>query len=57
MKRNNTFRYIRRYVGKGQRDSLKRIHESNKENVIVKTHIDYQSIESILIKHNKNHFK
>ena len=44
-------------MGKGYRDSLKRIHESNEENVIVKTHAERQSIESKLIEHNKKHFK
>ena len=44
-------------MGKGYRDSLKRIHESNEENVIVKTHINRKSIESNLIEHNKKHFK
>ena len=36
MKRNNAFRYITRHAGKRYRDSLKRICESNEENVIVK---------------------
>ena len=57
MKRNNAFRHITRHAGKGNRDSLKRTHESNEENVIVKTYVDRKSIESKLIEHNKNHFK
>ena len=29
MKRNHMFRYLTRHAGKGQRDSVKRIHEIN----------------------------
>ena len=44
-------------MGKGYRDSLKRIYESNEENAIVKTYIDRKSIEAKLIEYNKKHFK
>ena len=45
-----------RYAGKGKRDSMKRIHESNNENVIIKSYADCQSFESKILEFNTKHF-
>ena len=46
-----------RYAGKGKRDSMKRIHESNNENVIIKSYADCQSFESKILEFNTKHFQ
>ena len=40
-----------------RRDSVKRIHESNNENVIIKSYVDCQSIKSKIIEYNTKHFQ
>ena len=45
MQRNHMVRYLTQHAGKGQRDSVKRIHKVNEENIIMKTYIDHKVIE------------
>jgi len=56
LQRYHEFRYLSRHAGKGRRDNLKRIHECNDENVIVKSYTDRQSIEEKIIDFNTKHF-
>ena len=57
LQRNHEFRYLSRYAGKGKRECVKRIHECNNEEVITKSYIDRQSIESKIIEYNTKHFQ
>ena len=57
IQRNHEFRYLSRHAGKGKRESVKRIHECNNEEVITKSYIDRQSIESKIIEYNTKHFQ
>ena len=49
------FHCTSRHVGKGEREGVKRMHEVDKNNKIIKTCLDYKSIEDRIIKHNKMH--
>ena len=45
MMRNHTFQYLSRHVGKGQRDSIKRLHKVNKKNKIAEIYVQRSKIE------------
>jgi len=57
MQRNHEFRYLTRYAGKGKKDCVKRIYESDENNIITKAYIDRQSIEDRIIEYNTQHFE
>ena len=57
MTRNHTFQCLSRHAGKGQRDSVKRLHEANENQEIVETHVERKKIEEELMKHNISHFQ
>ena len=57
LKRDHTFHYLSRHVGKGMRDSIKRLqveNENENENI---TLIKREEIESRIREHNTQHFK
>ena len=56
MKRNHTFQYLTRHVGKGQRDGIRRLHKVDENNVIVETYIERTKIENKLLEYNTHHF-
>lgn len=56
LNREHAFYYISRHVGKGEREGIKRIHEVDDNNKIIKTYVDRESIEDRIIKYNEMHF-
>ena len=57
LNRNHAFQCLTRHAGKGQRDSIKRLHKVNEEQQVVETYADRHSIERELKKHNTIHFQ
>jgi len=57
LSQNHTFQYLSRYVGKGQRDSVKRFYKVDNNQKIIETYVDRDSIKKALRMHNTQHFK
>ena len=56
MKHQHSFQYLTKHIGRGPKNSLKRVHISNENNNIVKTLIQKEEIERVIIQHNINHY-
>ena len=56
MMRNYAFQHLSRHAGKGQRNSIKRLHEANNNDEIVETCVERSKIENELMKYDKIHF-
>lgn len=56
LKRNHSFHYISKHVGKGVRGNLKRLHEVNNRGQIINTYIDKESIKVKIMNYNVKHF-
>ena len=57
LSRNHIFQYLSWYAGKGQRDSMKRLHKVDNNQKIIETYVDRDSIEKALRMYNTQHFK
>ena len=44
-------------MGRGEKSSLKKVHEIDENSNIIKTHVLKEDIEDIIMTHNTNHFK
>ena len=54
--RQYIFHYLLKYSGKGIWGNAKKLYEVDQNNNIIKTHLDWDSIENTIIEHNINHF-
>ena len=52
LQRKYTFHYLTKHVGKGEKGSLKRLHEVDQNMKIVVTHILKEDIENVMFKFN-----
>jgi hypothetical protein len=57
LRRDHTFHYLSRHVGKGIRNGIKRLHIKNDSGEITETLIRREEIEQAIIKHNTQHLK
>ena len=57
IRRNHTFHYISRYIGKGGRENIKQLHIINTNSEVDETLIKREEIEDRIKQHNINHFK
>ena len=57
MRKNHTFHYLSRHIGKGMRDNIKRLQTNNENNNNIKTIINREEIEARIKEHNAAHFK
>ena len=48
MMRNHTFHYLSRHAGKGQRDSIKRLHKVNEKQEIIETRVEKKDRSRII---------
>lgn len=55
--RRFNFKYMTKYVGKGGKQSLKRVHKVNSSNRVIEIIQDRNRIEEEVSKYNENHFK
>ena len=46
-----------RYIGKGERGSLRKLYIKDQSNTIIKTLTNWYHIESTIIEYNKEHFQ
>ena len=46
-----------KYVGRGANGSLKRLHQINEKNEIIKIYLKKEEIEEQLMSYNKKHYK
>jgi len=53
----HSFHYTSKHVSKRIKESLKRLHEVNQNQEIIKTSIKKEEIEHTIFSHNLNHFK
>ena len=55
--RQYTFKKLTRHVGKGEKNSLKKVKLVNKNNKVIKECYDRASIEREIAEYNKKHFR
>ena len=55
--RNHSFQYMTKFLSKGIRGSLRKVHIINETNEIIKTLISRKEIEDEIINYNRNHLK
>ena len=56
-RKNRAFSYLTKFVGRGAKDFLKRLHQINEDGEITKTHFTRKEIEEQLMNYNKKHCK
>ena len=54
--RKYAFKYITKYIGRGIKKSLVRVHEVDENQKIKQTHIGKEAIEQALMNYNRKHF-
>ena len=54
--RRYSFKHVTAHIGRGERSSLKRVHEENSDAQIIKTHMGKENIKKAIIEHNCQHF-
>ena len=57
LKRNHTFHYLSRHVGKGMRESMKRLQIDSPNELNNEYIIDKEKMEEKIMDHNRKHFK
>ena len=57
LQRDHVFHYLSRHVGKGLRDTIRRLHVQNEHKEVIETLIKREDVENRLIEFNANHFK
>ena len=55
--RQQTFNFLTKHVGKGEKNSLKRVKVVNEQNEIIKECQDRHDIETEIARYNKQHFR
>ena len=53
--RRHAFKHITNHIGRGERRSLKKVHEAIDDNIIVRTHMSKEQIEDRIINCNREH--
>ena len=56
LQRQQSFKYITKHVGKGAKNSLKRLHKVDSLNKIIHTFIEKEQIEEAIFEHNTQHY-
>ena len=51
------FKYLTKHIGKGGKESLRRLYKVDQERNIIKTDLNKEDIKSKLIQYNTEHFK
>ena len=54
-KRNHQFQYMIKYLGKGVKEALRKLHIRNDQQEIIKTLIDRKEIETAIIQYNRKY--
>ena len=56
MKHQHSFQYLTKHIGRGPKNSLKRVHIPNENNSIERTLVQKEEIEQVIIQHNIKHY-
>jgi len=51
------FKYLTKHLGKGEKESLTRLHKKNENREIIKTHLNREEIKEKLIEYNEKYLK
>jgi len=57
LQRQQSFKYITKYVGKGIKSSLKRLHKVDNSNTIIQTFTEKEQIKDTIFEHNTHHYR
>ena len=55
--RQDTFYYLMAYARKGIKGNIKRLHKVDDNDNIIRTHLDREAIEEIIIEYNTQYFQ
>ena len=57
MKWQNTFKYLTTHIGRGAKNSLKKLHIVNENEQIINTLMNKEKIEEAISQHNTSHYQ